>query len=336
MQNLTEIPPQNAPFFSIIILEWNSASFMQKCLDALVHQTEKDFEIILVDNGSPDPVSQDVLRLYTQLNINHHRLEKNIGFAAGNNYAAKFARGQYLVLLNSDAFPQADWLAVLRCAIQSHPNCSLASRLIIADAPDRLDGEGDNYHATGIVWRKSFGRRVTRAFEHEKEVFSACGAAAVYPRPAFEEVNGFDDDYFAYSEDVDLGFRLRLSGIACFYIPSAVVFHMGSGSTSQRSDFSVYYGQRNLVWTFFKNMPGVLLFILIPFHILMNLSMILLSCFRKQGRLTLKAKVDAFASLDKIMAKRNAIQSHRSASIVELVRIIDWNPFSPILKLLNK
>ncbi len=206
----------------------------------------------------------------------------------------------------------------------------------MANSPQLLDGEGDNYHATGLVWRRSYGCPVARSVKIEEEVFSACGAAAVYPKQAFDTVNGFDDDYFAYIEDVDLGFRLRLMGIACVYLPAAVVYHVGSGSTSQRSDLSVYYGQRNLVWTFFKNMPGPLMVLLLPFHLLMNLGMVLLSCFRKQGRVVLRAKKDAFSNLGIVLGKRKTVQKQRSASILSLAKMMDWNPFSPVIKLLRK
>jgi len=296
------IPPIDSsqgesPFFSILILCWNSNAYLRKCLQSVSDQTLKDFEVILIDNGSPEPVPPDLVSHFTDLDIHFYSLEKNIGFAGGNNFAADLSRGQYLVLLNSDAFPQRDWLAEIYQAISRHPECTFASKLIMASDPSRLDGEGDNYHATGLVWRRSFRRPVSHSTAVEKEVFSACAAAAVYPRTAFTAAGGFDPDYFAYTEDVDLGFRLRLAGIPCVYLPSAVVYHVGSGSTRYRSDLSVYYGQRNLVWTFLKNMPGCLLAVLFPFHLLMNLALILVSCFRKQGMVTLRAKRDAFASL---------------------------------------
>jgi GT2 family glycosyltransferase len=335
MQIPTHSLPVKSPFFSVLILLWNSNPYIHQCLQSLNNQTFKDFEIVLVDNGSPDPLSLEISN-FPDLVIKPFKLTTNIGFAAGNNYAARQASGQYLVLLNSDAFPQPDWLAVIYQAIPDRTPCSFASKLIMANSPHLLDGEGDIYHATGLVWRRSYGYPVARSTNVEKEVFSACGAAAVYPKQAFDAVNGFDDDYFAYTEDVDLGFRLRLMGVACVYLPSAVVHHVGSGSTSQRSDLSVYYGQRNLVWTFFKNMPGPLLVLLLPFHLLMNLGMVLLSCFRKQGRVVLRAKKDAFSNLGMVLGKRKTVQKQRSISLFSLVKLMDWNPFSPAKKLLKK
>ncbi len=329
-------PHNEAPYFSILILCWNSHTYIHDCLQSINNQTFKDFEILLIDNGSKDPISLEDLSDFPDLAIRYYRLQQNIGFAAGNNYAANLSKGKYLVLLNSDAFPQPDWLAVMSQAISSHPQSSFTSKLIMARTPQLLDGEGDNYHASGLVWRNSYGLPVAKSGTAEKEVFSACGAAAVYPKQAFESVGGFDDDYFAYTEDVDLGFRLRLAGIPCWYLPSAVVHHVGYGSTGHGSDLSVYYGQRNLVWTYFKDMPGFLFAILLPGHLLMNLGMILYSCFRKQGRVTFRAKRDAFANLGMILKKRRAIQKQRKTSEISLMKIIDWNPFSPFMKLLIK
>ena len=330
-------PYQNfSPCFSIIILFWNSHKYIKKCLTSIQNQTFIDFEIILIDNGSIIGIDKELFLEFQNLNINYFLLEKNLGFAAANNFGASKARGDYLVLLNSDAFPKSDWLDNVKTSIEKYPNSFFASKLLMANDDSKLDGTGDVYHASGIVWRKNYEHKVRKVAENEVEVFSACAAAAVYPKYAFEEVGGFDEDYFAYVEDVDLGFRLRLAGYKCIFLPDAVVYHVGSGSTGKRSDFSVYYGQRNLVWTFIKDMPGVLFWILLPGHIVVNLLLIVLSIFRKQGRIVLQAKIDGLSHMIGIINKRRKIQKSRKVSIWEILKMIDWNPISPILKILSK
>ncbi len=324
------------PLFSILILCWKSNPYISACLDSLNSQTVQDFETLLVDNGSPDPIEDMDFTAYSDLHIRFFALETNIGFAAGNNYAAQFARGKFLVLLNADAFPAPDWLENVRAGIQKYPNCFFASKLIMANHPEKYDGKGDAYHSSGLVWRKSYNTLISKISETDREVFSACGAAAIYPREAFERVNGFDPDYFSYLEDVDLGFRLRLIGYRCIFLPNAIVKHVGSGSTSARSDFSVYYGHRNLVWTFLKDMPGVLFWILIPFHLLVNLIQILGYVFRGQGKIALQAKVDALKGLKVVLEKRRQVQKTRTVPLVNLVKIIDWNPLSPFIKAWKK
>jgi GT2 family glycosyltransferase len=324
------------PYFSIIILCWNTNQYLFACLRSLNNQTWKDFEILIVDNGSPEPISKTYFADFNNLSISFFQLKDNIGFAAGNNFAAAHARGEFLVLLNADAFPEPDWLETIRNAITKYPHCFFASKLIMANHPQKLDGEGDVYHISGLVWRKSYNTLESESSQKEGEVFSACGAAAVYPKEAFAMVNGFDDDYFAYLEDVDLGFRLRLAGYKCMYLPGAVVFHIGSGSTNPRSDLSVYYGHRNLVWTFFKDMPGVFVWILSPLHILVNLLMIIISFSRKQGIVSLRAKFDAFNNFSMIIQKRKTVQSMRRISAIQLIKHMNWNPFSPFVRFLHK
>jgi len=327
---------QARPFFSVIILCWNSQPYLNACLQSLDAQEFKDFEIILVDNGSPKPMDVIEFAGFTSLDIRFFHLTENLGFAGGNNFAARQANGEYLVLLNSDANPQPDWLEVIHQAVLDHPASFFASRLVMAINPDHLDGEGDVYHASGLVWRRSFGKPLRHAIIKQRKVFSACGAAAIYPRKAYEQVQGFDEKYFAYVEDVDLGFRLNLAGFDCLYLPRAVVLHVGSGSTSRRSDLSVYYGQRNLVWTFAKNMPAPLVWLLLPGHLLANLLMIFLSLFRSQGSVTLRAKIDAVAGLGNILKERKKVQQTRKISIFSLMKIMDWNPFSPLTKLISR
>jgi len=324
------------PYFSVIILLWNSNQFIQSCLNALNKQTFHDFEIILINNASPEPLPQDFFTQYPTLNINYFHLDHNLGFAGGNNYAAALAKGRFLVLLNSDAFPREAWLENVTSAIQRHPECFFASKLIMAQQKDRLDGEGDIYHISGLTWHKSYNSLISKTTSLEGEVFSACGAAAIYPKDAFDLVGGFDPDYFAYTEDIDLGFRLRLAGYKCIYLPTAQVYHIGSGSIGHRSEVSTYYNQRNMIWTFFKDMPCLLLVLLLPIHLLVNFLLVLNSLKNKQGTVFFRAKTDAFRTLYTVFRKRTNVHRNRKTSIINLLSAMDWNPFSPLILFLRK
>jgi GT2 family glycosyltransferase len=324
------------PYFSVVILCWNSNQTIAACLEALDSQIMKDFEVLLVDNGSSKPISSDLVGKFPRLIIKLYTLGHNAGFAGGNNYAAARACGSYLILLNADAFPTPDWLERIQAGIEKFPGCFFASRLVMANHPERLDGAGDVYHVSGLAWRNSFNTLISKVNDREGEVFSACAAASAYPLDAFKRVNGFDEDYFSYIEDVDLGFRLRLLGYKCIYLPTASVYHVGSASTARRSDLAVYYGQRNLVWTFFKDMPGMYVWLLAPLHILTNLLQVALAILRHQGRITWKAKVDAVRGLSKVWQKRRQIQGTRTVPVQSLLSAMDWNPFSPVSKLVHR
>lgn len=323
-------PEKTIPFFSIIVLFWKGHQYIQQSLDALNQQTFRDFEIILIDNASPEPLPDGLLENYPNLRIRFSRQDQNLGFAGGNNLGASLAKGKYLALLNSDAFPEPDWLENIQFAIDHYPGHFFASKQIMANSPDRLDGEGDVYHTSGLAWRRSYNRPVSESQSVEGEVFSPCAAAGIYPKEGFDLVGGFDSDYFSYVEDIDLGFRLRLAGYKCIYLPTAVVYHVGTGSTGLKSELSTYYGHRNLIWTFFKNMPAVLLVLLTPLHLALNLGLVILSVFQRRGAVMFRAKVDGFRTLGPVLRKRKEIQKNRKVSIFELLSAMDTNPFSPL------
>ncbi len=213
------------------------------------------------------------------------------------------AEGEWIALLNSDAFPDPDWLAQLVHAASEYPGAFFASRQIQANHPQLLDGDGDIYFTSGLAQRRNFN------VPHyspgpPREVFSACAAAAFYRRQDFLDAGGFDEDYFAYMEDVDLGFRLRLRGLRCYLVPTAVVHHVGAGATGDRSDFSTYYGHRNLVWTYFKDMPNPWLWLYMPLHLAWGVISVLYFIARGHGLVILRAKWDALRGLPPVLGKR--------------------------------
>jgi GT2 family glycosyltransferase len=312
---------------SVILVIWNSAVHLPRCLECLTTQTFKDFEVILVDNGSTDGSLDGVEDSWPALILRVERLGENKGFAAANNLGASLARGQWLALLNSDAFPEPDWLEKLLEAAENNPDFSFfASRQLIANAPHLLDGAGDAFHISGLAWRRYAGWPAAQSGLKAEEVFSPCAAAALYSRQAFWEAGGFDEDFFSYHEDVDLGFRLRLQGYRCLYVPEAVVHHIGSASTGRVSPFVIYHGHRNLVWTYIKNMPPVLFWLYLPLHLMMNLFFLLYFSINGQRKAIWHAKGEALRKLGIMLRKRKEIQHRRRAPAVEVYRQMerDW------------
>ena len=314
---------------SVIIIAWNSGRYLPRCLEALEDQTFKGYEVIVVDNGSVDGSTSNLERNWPDLTLRAERLSNNQGFAVANNIGARLACGQWLALLNPDAFPEPNWLENLLEASDVFPDAFFASRQIQADSPDLLDGEGDVYHVSGLAWRQNYNKPVYLTSE-VKEIFSPCAAAALYPRQIFLDAGGFDEDYNSYHEDVDLGFRLRLRGLRCYYVPQAVVYHVGSASTGKKSSFSIYYGHRNLVWTYFKNMPTFLFWLFLPLHMLANIFTVIWFTLQGNALSIWRAKRDAFLHIGPVLKKRRKIQSAQKTSISKIYRFMDKNPFSPL------
>lgn len=322
-------PSRKTPSVSIVIVCWNSAAYLPTCLDTLSEQTFRDFETLLVDNASTDGStdSLDSHRCPPGLKVKH--LDSNVGFAAASNMGARLASGDWLVMLNPDAFPDPDWLRQLVLAAATHPNAFFASRQIQANRPHLLDGEGDIYYASGLALRANYNKPYLAAAP-PREVFSACAAAAMYPRAEFLAAGGFDEDYFAYHEDVDLGFRLRLRGLPCFLVQAAVVRHVGAASTGLRSGFAVYHGHRNLVWTYVKNMPSPWFWLFLPLHLLANLVSIIYFILSGHARAIIAAKFDAIRGLRRALAKRRLVQAEIRGLPVEVIGHMNTHVFGPL------
>ncbi len=297
---------------AVIIVNWNGSKFLARCLSALARQTVRPNRVIVVDNASSDG-SSEIVGMHTEIEL--LALDHNAGFARANNIAIASLPDtiEWVALLNPDAFVEPRWLETLLLTTVDYPDFdAFSSKLLYAFNPNVLDGAGDAYHIIGRVWRVGHGKAVSSFPDEVREVFSPCAAAALYRRSALLEVGGFDEDYFCYVEDVDLGFRLRLAGYRCLYVPSSVAKHIGSGTTGgQHSNFALYHGHRNLVWTYVKDMPGMLFWAFLPLHLAMNLVALLIFTLRGHGAVMLRAKRDAVLGLPKMWAKRRQIQSNR-------------------------
>lgn len=305
---------------AVIIVSWNASALLSGVLDALARQTLTPRRVLVVDNGSDDAEVTAAL-LAVRTGVEWFPLPDNRGFAAANNLGiARCTDVEFIALLNPDAFPRPEWLARLVSAARANPESGgFASRLLCHDNPGILDGVGDCMSIYGKPRRRGHGIKADGLFLKPESVFCPSAAAALYRRQALVEVGGFDEDYFCYVEDVDLGFRLRLAGHKAMYVPDAVVHHVGSATTGgQHSDFSVYHGHRNLVWAFVKNMPGALFWLLLPLHVMLNLMSIIWFALQGRGRVILRAKRDALLGLPKMWRKRKRIQRSRVASTGEI------------------
>jgi len=294
-----------------------------RCLSALARQTYRDFRVVVIDNASSDGSDARIESQFPGVKL--VRAGANVGFARGNNIGFGHAEGsEFVVLLNPDAFAEREWLEKLVEAAGQHPDCaSISSRLLRADDPLTLDGIGDVYHVSGVHWREGFGKPLAPWSLVGKEIFSPCAASALYRLSAIRAVGGFDEDYFCYSEDVDLGFRLRLAGYRSWYAPDSVVHHVGSATTGKTSDFTMYHGCRNTIWTYVKNMPGPLFWALLPAHLFVVVMLFCKLAWRGQGAVAYRGFRDAAAGLGTAWRKRRAIQSARRAGLGDVWRVLN-------------
>ncbi|WP_218568625.1 glycosyltransferase family 2 protein [Pseudomonas sp. 2FG] len=308
----------------MIIVNWNTFDVLERCLAALAGQQAPIHRTIVIDNASRNP--PEALPSQRPADTHYIRLAENVGFARANNLGvAELQDCEWIALVNPDAFLAPDCLEQLLQAAMRQPQVGCFGAVtLMAQDPTRLDGIGDAYHASGLCWRLGHGVPLNEESLQERLIFSPCAATALYRRDLYEAVGGLDEDFFCYCEDVDLGFRLWLAGHQCRLVPTARALHVGSASSGgQKSDFALYHGHRNLVWTYVKNMPGALFWLMLPAHILMNLLTTLIYVCRGRGRVLLRAKWDAIRGLPRMWRKRRAIQAQRQAGIRSIWRLLD-------------
>jgi GT2 family glycosyltransferase len=311
------------PQVSVCVIAYNSGPTLRTCLERLGAQTFRDFETLVIDNASPDPGDAAIAAEFPWARL--IRNAENLGFAGAGNQGARQAEGRWYVLLNPDAFARPDWLAELIGAAERHPQIrSFTSVQLAEDAPGMLDGLGDVMSIFGIPYRGGY-LNPDRGQAREGCVFSPCGAAMMIDRRLFLELGGFDEDFFCYGEDVDLGYRLQLAGEPTLLVPGAVIGHVGSASSGGRkSEFAVYHGTRNRFWVLFKNTPAALLPLVVPLHLMALAAIYLRRENRPHIRLILKAVRAAFEGIGPMLAKRRTLP--RRASFAQVAGAMTWNP----------
>ena len=294
------------PEVSIVIVTWNGRRYLDACLRAVEAQRSVSAEVILVDNASTDGTAEFVRARFPRVRV--IVLAENRGFAGGNNAGAREAHGEYVAFLNNDTVADSSWLRALRTGIELSSGFALAtSRIVYMHDPSVIDSAGDGLFRWGGAFKRLHGERAELTGA-AAEVFGVCGGACLMPKAVFDELGGFDDDFFASHEDVDLSYRARLRGYRCRYVPEAIVRHHGSATLGTISGLSVFHGQRNLEWMYLKNTPASLLVRTLPGHLLYNAAAA--AHFARLGLLGtfLRAKGAALAGLPSVLRKRAAIQ----------------------------
>ncbi|RHX78235.1 glycosyltransferase family 2 protein [Leptospira yasudae] len=242
--------------YNIVTVTYNSEKYISALDDSM--QLPSGWNWLIWDNDSKDGTRDLLEKLPKKKQRSVHLSEQNLGFAGGNNAAVKVAsKSDWILLINPDSRLAPNFFAECEKTLSSRgKEYSVVSFLMLKeDQGEIVDGAGDIYHVSGAAWRRGYKQKLTQEYLQEAEIFSACGGAMAIRSELFERLGGFDEDFFCYMEDVDLSFRARLLGEKVLFTPNVRVFHHGFGSTKERSSFSLYYGLRNALVVYWKNMP---------------------------------------------------------------------------------
>lgn len=309
----------------IVIVSFNSGTSLMRCVEAARRQTFEQREIVVVDNASSNSQTLAMLdTLDASTDVTVCRMSTNLGYGGAINAAvSEFTNSTYIACLNADAFPEPSWLSHLVAMAESDATiASVAPLMRMANDPSMLDGAGDCISISGYAWRLGHGKSLARWRAKTQPVFSACAGACLYRRTAFNEVDGFDESFFMYVEDVDLGFRLRLAGYTCWLCCEAEVLHVGSESTGARSDFTVFYGHRNTELMLLKCLPLALFIPVGVVHGMIMLALCLPMVMRGQLGVYGRAKWAALKHGGRAISARKTVK--RRVSTIALLKLFTW------------
>lgn len=239
---------------SVIIPNYNGMAYLEGVLSSLEQQAFQNFETILVDNGSSDGSVAFVMGNFPWVHI--VELPDNFGFSRAVNEGIYASRTPYVLLLNNDTEVDKNFVGEMLAAIKRHKKAfSCSARMICYHDRNKLDDAGNYYSALGWAYARGKGKDI-HSFEKEGRIFASCAGAAIYRKKVFEKIGYFDEEHFAYLEDIDVGYRARIYGYDNIYCPTAVVYHVGSGTSGSRyNSFKVRLAARNNVYLNYKNMP---------------------------------------------------------------------------------
>ena len=324
------------PQVSFVIVNWNRKALLEECLRSLERQTFQDFELVLIDNGSTDG-SLGGLGQFRLPSITTIRNPENYGFARAVNQGIKAARGRYIALVNNDAVLDPRWLEEMLGGFSVDERVGIcACKILFFDRPRVIDKVGHLMFGDGQNSGRGHGAVDQGQYERVEEILCPDGAAAVFRAEVFESAGLLDEDFFAYTEDIDMGLRAQLCGWKCLYIPSAVAYHHQSATLGRYSPQKFFLAERNRIWLVLKLYPWTEL-IKVPFYSGLRYLYALGSLVSGQGRAAraarggsasatlwavLRAQFAAAFHIPRMLAKRREIQARKRISTREFIDLL--------------
>jgi len=295
----------------VVIPNWNGADDLRACLDSVCAQTLQP-HIIVVDNGSIDESVAIIEKYYPEVELIRH--ERNEGYTGGVNPGFRRAIEMdydYVAPFNNDAIADKNWLKYLATYLDAHPKTGIATCKILSADGKHLDSTGDYYTTWGLPYPRGRNETDVDTYDSATDIFGASGGASLFRVAMLREVGVFDNDFFAYYEDVDLSFRAQLAGWKIAYVPDARVYHQMSITGARIKGFFTYQTMKNLPMLFWKDVPLALMPTILPRFTLVYLSFFASAMRRGQLYYALKGSLRAFVLVPKKLWQRRSIQHNR-------------------------
>ncbi|MGH7866292.1 MAG: glycosyltransferase family 2 protein [Candidatus Dormibacteraceae bacterium] len=319
---------------SVIICNYNGLRYLDTCMKALLEQElVGGFEVVVVDNGSHDESVVHLRQHWSEVRIIESGV--NLGFAGGNNLGMRESNSEYMVLVNNDTAVRPGWLQALVDCAESNPEIgAVTSKLVFMDRPHVIQNAGSLVLTDGSGGDRGFGEADTGQYDQQEEVFAGCGCGVLYRRAMLDEVGMFDDTFFAYYEDTDLSWRMRLGGWRIVYEPKAVVAHVHTGTSEEWSPFFIFHVDRNRLFMILKNASFGFVFKSFARFGFLSLAYTARAVLRRSGRgagggsssgesrarIQLRVLGSLLRHLPEMLAKRRRIRHSRRLRDAEITR----------------
>jgi GT2 family glycosyltransferase len=253
------------PAVSVIVVNWNRKELLRRCLESLERQRGVDFEVVVVDNGSTDgsvAMLEGEFAGRPGLGLRLIRNSGNRGFCEANNQGIRASKSEFVALLNNDAEADEQWLAALLAVFEGRPEVGMgASKILVWEDPARIDKAGHLIYPDGQNRGRGSGEVDRGQYDRVEETLWPDGCAAMYRRAMLDGIGGFDEDFFAYADDAELGLRARIAGWRCLYTPRAVVRHHRGATLGTFSSRRLELIERNRILLVVKLFPWSLLWL---------------------------------------------------------------------------
>lgn len=317
-----------------VIPNWNGKDLISDCLNSLQAQSEP-VHIIVVDNGSVDGSVELIDKQFPEVEL--IKLDKNHGFAGGVNAGITSAiknGAKYVALFNNDAVADKDWLKNLVNCANKNPSAGIITCKFMRMDKTHIDSTGDFYTIWGLPFPRGRNEMDKGQYDDKTDVFGASGGASLYRVAMLNQIGLFDEDFFAYFEDVDISFRAQLAGWKVRYEPKAVAYHHVGGTSSGLGNFARYHSTKNTLMLYAKNMPTKLYIKYLPLFCLQFSRMLVSSILRGHLWTFLKGTAVAIKLYPRTVKKRREIQKSRKVSIEYIDRMLYHHrpPRPPILE----
>lgn len=299
---------------TVVIPSWNAREEIGACLKSLEAQSLKP-HIIVVENGSIDGSLQYIRAEFKNVELIEHR--KNKGFSGGVNAGIKKAirdGAKYIALFNNDAVASKTWLAELVQALDENESVGIVTCKFMTEDKKQLDSTGDYYTVWGLPYPRGRGEPVSDKYDRETAVLGASGGASLYRTTLFEDIGLFDEDFFAYYEDVDISLRAQLAGWKVRYEPKAVAYHQIGMTSGRIKGFTTYQTIKNLPLLLWKNVPARYVWRVLPCFTLAYTLFFARAIQRGHAKMAFAGWFKAWRLLPLKLIERHEIQRDRGVS----------------------